>query len=125
MSGGSMMETKQRTIDSLLPLSQAVFYIATGIWSIVDDRSFQKVTGPKFDVWLVKTVGVLVTVIGAVLLLGSRRDDDRPETTVLAAGSALGLAAIDVIYVSKRRIRSVYLLDAVAELLLVGGWIWR
>jgi len=38
-----------------------------GIWSLVSIGSFQKVTGPKTDVWLVKTVGVLVIGVGAAL----------------------------------------------------------
>ena len=63
------------------------------------------VTGPKTDLWLVKTVGV-------------RRITD--EIILLAAGSALGLAIIDV--VSTRHISSVYLADAVAELGLVALW---
>jgi hypothetical protein len=36
-------------------------------------RSFQAVTGPKTDLWLVQTVGVLVTVIGLTLCLATFR----------------------------------------------------
>ena len=43
---------------------QAVFYIVTGVWPIVSMRSFEAITGPKVDRWLVKTVGALVAVIG-------------------------------------------------------------
>ena len=41
---------------------------------------------------------------------------------LVAAGSAAALAAIDTVYVAKRRISPVYLLDAVAEIALVAGW---
>jgi hypothetical protein len=44
---------------------QGWFYLLTGLWAILDIDSFQRVTGPKVDLWLVKTVGVLVIVIGA------------------------------------------------------------
>lgn len=54
-----------------LLIAQAVYYAATGIWSPVSLGSFERVTGPKGDGWLVKTVGVLVTVIGAVLGLAA------------------------------------------------------
>ena len=47
-----------------LALLQGIFYVATGVWPLIDIVSFQVVTGPKTDLWLVKTVGVLVTVIG-------------------------------------------------------------
>ena len=44
------------------------------------------------------------------------------EVVLLAVGSALALAAIDVIYVSNGTISPIYLLDAAAELALAGGW---
>jgi hypothetical protein len=106
---------------------QAILYVATGVWPIVSMRSFEAVTGPKVDRWLVKTVGVLVTVIGCGLGLASRRRQLAPEIVLVAAGSAAALATIDVVYVAKRRILPVYLLDAVAEIALVAGWarLWQ
>jgi hypothetical protein len=79
--------------------------------------------GPKVDRWLVKTVGVLVTVIGSALALASRRRQLAPEIVLVAAGSAAALATIDVVYVARRRISPVYLLDAVAEIALLAGWV--
>jgi hypothetical protein len=106
---------------------QALFYIVTGVWPFLSMRSFEAVTGPKVDRWLVKTVGALVAVIGGALALASRRRQLAPEIVLAAAGSAAALAAIDTVYVAKRRIPPVYLLDAVAELALVAGWVrlWR
>ena len=107
---------------------QAIFYIVTGVWPFLSIRSFEAITGPKVDRWLVKTVGALVTVIGAALALASRRKQVAPEIVVVAAGSAAALAAIDTVYVARRRISPVYLLDAVAEVALVTGWArlwWR
>jgi hypothetical protein len=101
---------------------QAVFYIATGIWPIVSIRSFEAVTGPKVDRWLVKTVGVLVAIIGSALALASRRLQFPPEVVLVATASAGALATIDAVYVAKRRISPVYLLDAVAEVALAAGW---
>ena len=101
---------------------QAIFYIATGVWPFISMRTFEGVTGPKVDRWLVKTVGALVAVIGCALGLASRRRQLAPEVVLVAAGSAAALAAIDTIYVAKRRISPVYLLDALAELALVTGW---
>jgi hypothetical protein len=112
-----------RPADALLRtavLTQGVYYVATGMWSLVNMRSFERVTGPKIDKWLVKTVGVLVTSIGGALLVAATRRRISPEARVLAAGTAMGLAAIDVYYVAKRRIAPVYLLDAVTELALLS-----
>ena len=118
-------EQTYRKLYSLLSAGQAVYYALTGLWAIVSIGTFQKVTGPKVDIWLVKTVGVLIIVIGAVLGLAGKRGEPVPEVPLLAVGSAAGLAAIDVIYVAKKRIRPVYLLDALAEVGLIGLWgIW-
>ena len=106
-------------INRLLTL-QGVYYLSTGVWSLVDIASFQKVTGPKTDLWLVKTVGVLVSAIGGALMIAGARRQRGPEIPLLAIGSAAGLAAIDVVYVAKKRISPVYLLDAVAEVGLAG-----
>jgi hypothetical protein len=109
----------------LVASSQAVYYLATGIWPLVSRRTFEAVTGPKHDYWLVKTVGALVGVTGAALGLAARdkRALESPAVTSLGVGSALSLAAVDVAFVARRRISPIYLLDAVAELALVLGWL--
>ncbi|MDQ3657457.1 MAG: hypothetical protein M3457_20570 [Chloroflexota bacterium] len=103
-------------------LLHAAYDLVTGIWPIVDIRSFQKVTGPKADLWLVKTVGLVVTVIGAVIGSAGIRKRITPEVAGLAIGSSAALAAIDVVYVGKGRISPVYLLDVLMSVVLVGGW---
>jgi hypothetical protein len=110
-----------------LALVQGIFYVATGLWPLVHIVSFQIVTGPKTDLWLVRTVAVLVTVIGAVLLSAWHSRRISPEVILLAAGGALGLASIDLIYALSGTISSVYLADAMAELMLVALWLagWR
>ena len=105
-----------------LALVQGVFYVATGVWPLVDIVSFQLVTGPKTDLWLVRTVGVLVTVIGLVLLSSARSRRVTNEIVMLAAGSALGLAGIDLIYALSGRISAVYLGDAVVEIGFAVLW---
>lgn len=116
--------TRQSELDrsEVLALGQGVYYTTTGLWALVDIDSFQAVTGPKTDLWLVKTVGALVTVIGGVLGLAGYNRRVTPEIKALAMGAALGLAAIDVIYVGKRRIAKIYLGDALPELGLAAAW---
>jgi hypothetical protein len=106
----------------MVALAQGTFYLATGLWPLIDIDSFQAVTGPKTDLWLVRTVGVLVAVIGAVLMTAARRRLPGAEITLLAIGSALGLTAIDIIYVLSRTIPPVYLADAGAEIGFAAGW---
>lgn len=101
--------------------SQAAYYVATGLWPFVHLPSFIAVTGPKREVWLVKTVGALVTVIGSVLGCAAARDRVTPELEALSAGSAAALGAIDVWYVARRRIAPTYLEDAAAEAGVIAG----
>jgi hypothetical protein len=106
-----------------LPLVQALYYIVTGFWPIVHIRSFETVTGPKTDDWLVKSTGALIGVIGLVLLASGKRRSTSIELPLLAAGSAAALAAVDVTYVKKRVIRPIYLVDAAAEVVLALAWL--
>jgi hypothetical protein len=119
------MPPTDRTIR--LARVQALYYVATGLFPFVSMRAFEAITGPKVDRWLVKTVGALVTVIGCALALAVRRRQIAPEVALTAAGSAAALAAIDSVYVAKRRISPIYLLDAIVEIALVAGWVrlWR
>jgi hypothetical protein len=113
----------RRTLARGLAVSQGLFYMGTGIWPIVHMRSFQKVTGPKTDDWLVNTVGAAVTVTGATLVLAGVRGRVTPEIFLLATGSAAALGTIDVVYVAKGTISPIYLADAVAEAGIIGAWL--
>jgi hypothetical protein len=93
-------------------VGQDAFYFGSGVWPLLSMRTF--VTGPKTDKWLVKTVGVLVSVIGGTL--GAQRFAKRYRAGNETPSCSIDLSAIDVIYVAKRRISPVYLLDAVAEI---------
>jgi hypothetical protein len=107
-----------------LALIQGLYYAAAGLWPLIDIVSFQVVTGPKTDLWLVRTVGVLVTVIGAALIAAARARRITDEIVLLAAGSALGLAGIELVYGLSGQISAVYLADAVLEIGLVALWLW-
>ncbi len=123
MTTGSPGARQPDELAARLALGQGLYYALSGLWPLVSIDTFQAVTGPKAEHWLVKTVGVLVTVIGGVLALAGRRRTVGPEVTLLATGSAAGLAAIEIFYVARRRIAPVYLLDAVAEVALIAGWL--
>ncbi|HEY0017805.1 MAG TPA: hypothetical protein VGC13_15940 [Longimicrobium sp.] len=105
-----------------LAMAQGAFYLATGVWPLLHMGSFEAVTGEKTDDWLVETVGALIAVSGAAMLMAGLRRRVTPEIALLAAGSAGALAAIDVIYTARRVIRPVYLADAAVEVGLIGAW---
>lgn len=107
---------------AVISVIQGVYYLLTGFWGLLHIESFMMVTGPKFDIWLVKMVSVLIIVISWVLILGGYRKNVTLEIIVLALGSAIGFIAIDIYYVAIDRISEVYLLDAVAEVILIILW---
>jgi hypothetical protein len=91
-------------------------YILTGVWPLLHMPSFEAVTGPKTDDWLVHTVGLLLAVVGAVLLAASRRREIDRLFVGLAIGAALALAGIELVYVVNETISRIYLLDTAIEL---------
>jgi energy-converting hydrogenase Eha subunit E len=105
-----------------LAILQGVYYVVSGLWAIVHIESFQKITGPKTDLWLVKTVGLLLTVIGVGLLLAAYRQQFDPALVLIAVGSAAALLIIELVYVAKRTISRIYLLDAAIEAVLIAWW---
>ena len=100
---------------------QGGYYVVTGVAPFVSRRAFEAVTGPKTEWWLVQTVGAVVTAVGAVLLSGARSGRITPELRGLAAGCAASLAAIDTVYVARKRIAPTYLLDAAAQLAVLAA----
>lgn len=101
--------------------AQGAYYLFTGAWPFVSMKSFELVTGPKLEHWLVYTVSLLVLVIGASLAAAARTGDAAVSIKVLALGTAIALASMDIFYVSIDRISAVYLLDAAAELAFALG----
>ncbi len=104
-------------------LGQGAFWLGAGLWPLVHYRSFEAVTGPKRDDWLVKTIGGLIAVVGATLLAAGWRGRVTLETALLGAAGAAALSLADVTYVARGRISRVYLLDVVAEAPFLAAWL--
>ena len=111
---------------------QGVYYLLTGVWPLVSIRSFIWVTGQKTDHlptgleedhWLVMTVSVLITAIALGILTAAWRNETVLSIAIVAVGAAVGLTAIDLIYVAREVILPIYLLDAVLEVPLILAWI--
>lgn len=101
-------------------LAQSLLYLVTGPWPLLHMASFEAVTGAKTDDWLVHTVGLLLAVIGGVLLAASRRPSIDRLFLLLAIGTALALAAVEIFYVSRGAISRIYLLDTGIELVFAA-----
>jgi len=99
-------------------VAQGLYYIATGIWPLVSLATFELVTGPKTDDWLVRTVGLLATAIGIALLVGARRPT--AETAALSVARASAFTIVDVVYPLFGRISAIYLADALPQLTFIA-----
>jgi hypothetical protein len=103
-----------------MAVGHGIALIGLGAWPVVSMRTFERVTGPKHDDWLVRTVGGLCIAIGTGLVAGR----DRPTVVrPLGIASAATFLVADVIGYRSGRLRAVYLLDAVAEGALISGWV--
>ena len=106
----------------VVAIAQGGYYVLSGLWPLVSMRTFERVTGPKVDGWLVKTVGLLAATIGAVL--GVRAvDAGRKPDPLLGTAAALTFAAVDTRYALSGRISKIYLADAALELAIVMAWV--
>jgi hypothetical protein len=119
---GNLERARRLRLIRALALGQGAYYVATGVWPLVSMKSFERVTGPKTDGWLVVAVGGLVGVVGGTVVSAAVGRRLSPEIRLLAAGSAATLAAIDIVYAARGRISRIYLLDAVLEIGLVLAW---
>ena len=114
----------ERNRDTPVAASQSVYYLLTGVWPLLHRRSFERVTGPKVDFWLVEAVGVTVAAIGLGLARAVGGGGPVPrELRSVAVAAAAGLGALDAVYVARRRISPVYLLDAAIEAAFLWGWL--
>ena len=116
-----MKVTKIYTIDVL---AQSIYYSLTALWGLLHIQSFMDVTGPKTDIWLVKTVSVLILPIVIGMLSGLLLRAHPVPVILLATSAALGFAAIDFYYTARSTIRWVYALDGAVQVLLLAVWLY-
>jgi hypothetical protein len=106
-------------------IAHALYFGIGGIWAVLGRRSFAAITGPKTDYWLVRTVGGLLVAVGSAIGLAGARERLTPEIRGLAVATSTVLIAIDLVFTVTGRIRRVYLLDALANAILIAGWLAR
>lgn len=110
------------TVVKLLTLGQGVYFAVTGLWPLLHLPSFERLTAPKVDKWLVRMVGALALAVGIPLLRAGFRGAPSSDFALVAVLSAIAFAAVDVVYVARGRIRKIYLGDAAVEAVFLVGW---
>jgi hypothetical protein len=109
---------------TLLWVQGGTYTLLTAIWPLVDIESFMYVTGPKADVWLVKTVGALLIPIALTLLLHLFIPVDRRFPALLGGSTAVAFVCIDFYYALTDVISDIYLADGALEILFLFAWIY-
>jgi len=117
------MNTKKNVFRIVLWI-QATYVLVTAVWPIVDIHSFMKVTGPKTDIWLVKTVGALLIPISVCLYSYLFIKTDRHPAIILGSLTAVAFICIDCYYALKDVISDIYLADALVEFIFLFAWIY-
>lgn len=103
---------------------QGLYTLLTALWGLIDIDSFMAVTGPKNDIWLVKTVSVVLLAIAATLITYLFIQGDPLPAMVLGLLTSAGLAAIDFYYSGRKVISPVYALDGIAEVVFALVWVY-
>jgi hypothetical protein len=114
--------TVRCSVEAIVAAVQGSYYLVTGLWPLFSRGSFEAVTGPKNDFWLVQTLGLLIAAVGCALLVSSSREKPSPEAVALGVGSAAALGGAGAVFALRGRISKIYLADAGLEALLIVAW---
>jgi hypothetical protein len=102
---------------------QSIYYLLTAAWGLLDIQSFMEATGPKTDVWLVKTVSLLLLAISFSFIANLFIKTNPFPVAILSIACCISLAAIDFYYSSKKIISFIYSIDGIVEIILLAFWI--
>jgi len=111
-----------------LMMIQGIYYGLTGLWPLLHMSSFIKITGPKSDLWLVQTVGMIILFVGCGFIVAGARKSVNVPLIIIALGLILGFIVIEIVYVFLGVISVIYMADALVQAALLFFWIlfsWR
>jgi hypothetical protein len=106
-----------------LIIFHGLYLLITAIWPLIDIESFMRVTGPKTDIWLVKTVAVLLIPVSICILFPLFSRINPILSILVSLLCTAGLAAIDFYYTSTETISNVYRYDGFLQVILFVSWL--
>lgn len=109
---------------NIIPFFQAVYFFLTAIWPFIHLESFLFVTGPKTDIWLVKTVSLLLLPYAVLLVYLSFSGKKNLIIALSISICCLSLIIIDLYYYFKGVIRWVYLIDCFLQIFFLIYWMY-
>lgn len=99
---------------------QAAYYLITGLWPLAHLRSFEALTGPKPDRFVVESTGMLFVATGATLAGAAVVADHGRPIRVLSVLTPIVSTFVTLRH--RRRVRAVYVADALAQCAL-ATWV--
>ena len=108
--------------NKIFPFSQLLYYFLTAVWPLVHIESFLMVTGDKTDIWLVKTVSILLLPYCILLLYLTFNVKKDFIVVITVMFCCLGLLFVDLYYYFNDVIRWVYLIDGFFQFLFFIYW---
>jgi hypothetical protein len=103
---------------------QSLYILITAVWPLIDIDTFMAVTGPKTDIWLVKTVGAILLAVAITMITHLFTSGSRLPVIVLCLTTATALTFVDFYYALRDVISEIYIVDGVLELIFIGGWLY-
>lgn len=98
-----------------------VYLLIGGAWPLLHLRSFEAITGPKSDDFLVRSVALLLLLAGSILLAQRKAPFER-SAVQMAMGTSFSLGCVAVISALGGWIWKIYLIDGAIHLLFVLAW---
>ncbi|WP_419870855.1 hypothetical protein [Chryseobacterium sp. CT-SW4] len=108
---------------NFIPLLQGIYYLITSVWPLIHLKSFLEVTGDKTDIWLVKTVAVLLLSYSFLFFYIAFCKRILPIHALIGSICSIGLAIIDLYYYLQGTLKWVYFLDFIIELCFFIYWL--
>ncbi len=118
-----MRHRTTKAFRSLL-IVQSIYTFITGVWPLIHIESFIAATGPKEDIWLVKTVGAMLIPVSFALIAFLWIKASRIPAILLGGLTAVVFAVIDFHYALADVISNVYMLDGILQLFFIVRWAW-
>lgn len=105
----------QRVLKVVLSF-QGLYYLLTGLWSVIDIDSFSRFTQYQGDYFLKHTAGVLFSILGLLFVYSVVKKQLIGSIKFFAFLTALGVVLVEVLYLEKIGNPLPFQVDFVIEL---------
>ncbi len=114
---------KMPKFTSLVLYAHALYLLIGGAWPLLSLPTFEEVTGPKSDHFLVRTVA-LILVLVASILFAQRKSPVERSAVFMAMGVSFILGSVAWISAAGGWVWKIYFIDGGIHLLFACAWVY-